>query len=165
MMTVGSVKGTGPMWIVGEAGLIVGEATIFQGSGCSWGWEDVEAMGEGLHCHLEIQTFGSVDGFSGSFSRTRRIRKFLLSLERLGWLTFDDNDLFFRGIVILILIAIIEPSLFWRATMCKFLVSPRDSVPVTALASIVARTASFGVDLWVTIWFGAEWTVVALRGC
>lgn len=80
----------------------------------------------------------------GSFLRLER--------GRLG-LTFGDDDLFFRGILILVLI---ESSPLRKTAVGKLLPSPRHSVPVAALASVVARAAAFEVGLGVAAWFGAE---------
>jgi hypothetical protein len=86
----------------------------------------------------------------------------LLRIRKGRGLTFEDDDLLFGSIVVLILVAIIDPSPFRGPAMGKLLTDSRDSIPVAAFACIVAGGASFGIRLGVTAGFGAERAAVTL---
>jgi hypothetical protein len=56
-------------------------------------------------------------------------------------LTIDDDDLFFRGVIFVIFVGIVESSPFRRATMHELLASSRDAIPVATLSCDEACSA------------------------
>jgi hypothetical protein len=119
--------------------------TVARASGRGSGRAEVEATGEGLRGRLGIRALGSVEGFSGAFSKHGKLAKFLKKIWKRGWgLTFDDDDVFFRSIVIVFLV-VVEPSALCRAAVSELFPSSGYPIPVAALASVVARAAAFEV--------------------
>jgi hypothetical protein len=88
---------------------------------------------------------GRVDGFSGAFSKHGKLANFLGIRKGDGGLTFDDDDVVFRGILILFLV-VVKTSALRRAAMGEFLPSSGDAVPVATFTSVVAGTAAFEVE-------------------
>jgi hypothetical protein len=70
-------------------------------------------------------------------------------------ITIDDDGLFFRGVIIVIFVGVVESSPFQRAAMRELLASSGDAIPVATLSCDEAcsaplffqRGAAFGFGL------------------
>jgi hypothetical protein len=71
-------------------------------------------------------------------------------------LTFDDDDLFFRNVIIVIFVGVVESGPFQRATMCELLASSRDAIPVATLSCDEACSAPLFFQLGAAFGFGLK---------